>query len=95
MFTIHMDSNPDGWISVIDKILTMNFTIAIPGHGTLASKNEFLLEKKYISEILQLAKNHLKTGDPIKREDFSSDLKKWTSPVLQWNIDFLVNFLKK
>ena len=72
---------------------TYKFTL--PGHGTLASKKEFSLEKKCIREIIELAKNHLKTGDPIKREDFSSDLKKWTSPVLQWNIDFLVNFLKK
>ena len=87
--------DPDGWISVIDKIIAMNFTTVVPGHGTLASKKEFSLEKKYIREIIELAKNHLKTGDPIKREDFSSDLKKWTSPVLQWNIDFLVNFLKK
>ena len=87
--------DPEGWISVIDKILAMNFTTVVPGHGTLASKKEFSLEKKYIREIIQLAKNHLKTGDPIKRVDFSSDLKKWTSPVLQWNIDFLVNFLKK
>jgi len=87
--------DPDGWISVIDKLLDMNFTTVVPGHGTLASKKEFSLEKKYIREIIQLAKNHLKTGDPIKREDFSSDLKKWTSPVLQWNIDFLENFLKK
>jgi len=87
--------DPDGWISVIDKLLDMNFTTVVPGHGTLASKKEFSLEKKYIREIIQLAKIHLKTGDPIKREDFSSDLKKWTSPVLQWNIDFLENFLKK
>ena len=87
--------DPEGWISVIDKLLAMNFTTVVPGHGNLASKKEFSLEKKYIREIIQLAKNHLKTGDPIKREDFSSELKKWTSPVLQWNIDFLVNFLKK
>ena len=87
--------DPEGWISVIDKILAMNLAIVVPGHGNLASKKEFSLEKKYIREIIQLAKNHLKTGDPIKREDFSSELKKWTSPVLQWNIDFLVNFLKK
>ena len=87
--------DPDGWISVIDKILAMKFATVVPGHGNLASKKEFSLEKKYIREIIQLAKNHLKTGDPIKREDFSSDLKKWASPVLQWNIDFLVNFLKK
>ncbi len=86
--------DPEGWISVIDKLLTMNFKTVVPGHGTLAFKKEFSLEKKYIREIIQLAKNHLKTGDPIKREDFSSDLSKWTSPVLQWNIDFLVNFLK-
>ncbi len=87
--------DPNGWISVIDKLLAMNFATVVPGHGNLASKKEFSLEKKYIREIIQLAKNHLKTGDPIKREDFSSDLKKWASPVLQWNIDFLVNFLKK
>jgi len=73
--------DPDGWISVIDKLLDMNFTTVVPGHGTLASKKEFSLEKKYIREIIQLAK--------------TSDLKKWTSPVLQWNIDFLENFLKK
>jgi len=48
--------DPDGWISVIDKLLDMNFTTVVPGHGTLASKKEFSLEKKYIREIIQLAK---------------------------------------
>ncbi|MHA1350128.1 MAG: MBL fold metallo-hydrolase [Promethearchaeota archaeon] len=51
--------DPDGWISVIDKLLDMNFTTVVPGHGTLASKKEFSLEKKYIREIIQLAKKEM------------------------------------
>ena len=48
--------NPEGWISVNDEIMTLDFKVVVPGHGTLASKEEFALENKYIKEILELAK---------------------------------------
>lgn len=89
--------NPEGWVPVIEEILKMDFTIVVPGHGQLASKDEFILEKKYIQEIVELTRNLLKSGDDpsnIKREDFSAELQAWESPVLEWNINFLKEFLK-
>lgn len=90
--------DPEGWISVIDDIMAWDFNIVIPGHGELASKEDFSLEKKYISEIIDLVKNQIELGkDSIKinREDFSVKLQGWKSPILQFNVDFLSEFLKK
>jgi len=90
--------DPEGWISVNEKLMAMDFKICVPGHGQLASKEEFTLENKYIKELLELVKKQLESGeDPtqIKREDFSKELQSWKSPVLEWNINFLSEFLKK
>jgi glyoxylase-like metal-dependent hydrolase (beta-lactamase superfamily II) len=90
--------DPEGWIAVNDEIMMLDFKVAVPGHGNLASKEQFSLENKYIKEILELAKNRIEAGeDPpqIKREDFSDEIKSWKSPILEWNINFLAEFLKK
>jgi cyclase len=90
--------DPEGWKSVIDQILQLDFNIAVPGHGELASKKEFLLQKKYITEIVDLVKKKINSGmDPIviKREDFSTEFQEWKGSVLEWNVNFLIDFLKK
>ena len=90
--------NPEGWISVNDELMSYDFKVTVPGHGKLASKEEFSLENRYIKEILELVKKRVEAGeDPtqIKREDFSTELQSWKSPVLELNINFLAEFLKK
>lgn len=91
--------DPEGWVSLIDEeLLKMDYQVVVPGHGQLASMNEFELEKKYIKEIMELAKKYMDAGkEPtkIKREDFSEELQSWTSPILEWNTNFLTEFLKK
>jgi len=91
--------DPAGWVSLIDEeILKMDFKVVVPGHGKLASKEEFNLEKKYIEEIMELAKNRCNAGDDItqiKRKDFSKELQSWNSPILEWNLNFLSEFFKK
>ncbi len=90
--------NPEGWIIVNEKLMTIDFKVCVPGHGQLSSKEEFSLENKYIKELLELVKNKIGVGeDPtqIKRSDFSKELQSWKSPVLEMNINFLAEYLKK
>jgi len=90
--------DPEGWVSVNDKLLTLDFTITVPGHGNLASKKEFSLENKYIIELLELVKKRIKAGeDPtqIKRMDFSKELHSWKSITFGWNINFLTELFKE
>ncbi|MEE9376459.1 MAG: MBL fold metallo-hydrolase [Candidatus Lokiarchaeia archaeon] len=90
--------DPEGWISVNDELTTFDFKVALPGHGELASKEEFSLESKYIKEILELVKKKIAVGDDptqIKKEDFSEEIQSWKSPVLEMNINFLAELLKK
>jgi len=90
--------DPKGWISVNEELMKLDFKIAVPGHGQLASKEQFSIENKYIKEILDLVKKHIDAGeDPsqIKREDFSKELQSFNSPLLERNIIFLTEFLKK
>ncbi|NVM36862.1 MAG: MBL fold metallo-hydrolase [Candidatus Lokiarchaeota archaeon] len=89
--------DPEGWISVNEELLALDFKVTVPGHGELASKEEFSLESKYIKEILELVKKKIDAGeDPtqIKMEDFSKEIQSWKSPILEWNIKFLVDVLK-
>ncbi len=91
--------DPEGWVSLIDEeLIKMDYQVIVPGHGGLASKNEFELEKKYIKEIMELANKYIDAGEEptkIKREDFSEELQSWKSPILEWNTTFLTEFLKK
>jgi glyoxylase-like metal-dependent hydrolase (beta-lactamase superfamily II) len=90
--------DPEGWISVNDELIQLDFKITVPGHGKLASKEEFSLESKYIKEILELVKRRIDAGeDPtqIKREDFSKDIQSWKSSILEWNLNFFAELLKK
>jgi len=91
--------DPAGWVSLIDEeLLKLDFKVVVPGHGKLASKEEFELEKKYIEEIMDLTKNRCNSGEDItqiKRDDFSKELQSWKSPILEWNLNFLSEFFKK
>ncbi|MFX1419126.1 MAG: MBL fold metallo-hydrolase [Promethearchaeota archaeon] len=90
--------DPEGWLLVNEELLTLDFNLTVPGHGKLASKEEFSLESQYIKEIIDLVKKKIDAGeDPIqiKREDFSKQFQSWKSSVLEWNVNFLAEFLKK
>ncbi|MFW9999608.1 MAG: MBL fold metallo-hydrolase [Candidatus Hodarchaeota archaeon] len=90
--------DPEGWISVNNELMTHDFEVVVPGHGDLSSKEEFALENKYITEIIELAKKKIAAGEDltqIKREDFSEEFRTWKSPVLEMNLNFLAEFLKK
>ncbi len=90
--------DPEGWVSVNDELMTGDYELIVPGHGNLASKNEFSLQNMYIREMMNLVKKHIDAGeDPtqIKREDFSKELQSWNRITFGWNINFLSDFLKK
>ncbi|MFX1570613.1 MAG: MBL fold metallo-hydrolase [Promethearchaeota archaeon] len=90
--------NPEGWISTNNEIMTLDFKVVVPGHGELASKDEFSLENQYIKELLDLVKKKIEAGEnpsQIKREDLSSDFQSWENPRLEMNLNFLAEFLKK
>jgi len=90
--------NPEGWITVNNELMAIDFKVCVPGHGQLSSKEEFMLENKYIKELIELVKIKIEAEeDPtqIKRIDFSKELQSWKSPALEMNINFLAEYLKK
>jgi len=96
--TVISNFNVDEFEEIYEELMKLDFKIAVPGHGQLASKEQFSIENKYIKEILDLVKKHIDAGeDPsqIKREDFSKELQSFNSPLLERNIIFLTEFLKK
>ncbi len=89
--------DPEGWLSVNDELMAIDFKITVPGHGDLASKAEFYLESKYIKELIDLVRNKISAGEEptqITREDFSKELQSWNSICFGWNINFLAEYLK-
>ncbi|MFX1570614.1 MAG: MBL fold metallo-hydrolase [Promethearchaeota archaeon] len=90
--------DPEGWLSVNNELMAMDFKVTVPGHGDLASNTEFSLESKYIKELMELVKDKINAGEEptqIKREDFSKELQSWNSICFGWNINFLIEYLKK
>lgn len=88
--------DPVGFTEVLEEILRYDLNDFVPGHGQLGSRADVLAQIQYINEILHLVrkKNSLNVGD-YSIEDLSPMFRQWKSLCFSWNINFLVEKMKK
>lgn len=88
--------NPERFIEVLGELLDFDICDFIPGHGELSTRVDVLAQVQYINEMIHLVK---KKGS-LKVEDYSvTDLspmfREWRSLCFSWNINFLIERMKK
>ncbi|MFW9995154.1 MAG: MBL fold metallo-hydrolase [Candidatus Odinarchaeota archaeon] len=88
---------PEKWIVFCEEILQENFKYFISGHGEMGRRIDVELQKKYLVEILEIARN-LRSGgkdiNSIKLTDLSEGFQNWDPMVFEWNNNFLSDYLK-
>jgi len=48
----HMrDSNSQGWIECIDRLLPLDATSVVPGHGPVGTKQDLVVQREFMSEL--------------------------------------------
>lgn len=51
MFPFMRDSNSQGWIDALDKILPLEATTVVPGHGPVSKKDELLVQREFMTTL--------------------------------------------
>lgn len=91
------DGDIEGWIKVLDYIMTMNVEIIIPGHGPLSTKKDIEDMKNYLIAFDKKAKELAAQSNDV--EFIVSEIKKSLPPrpegdnLIPWNIQ--MKYLKK
>lgn len=88
--------SPEGFIEALEEILKYHICDFVPGHGALSGRADVLAQIQYINEMIHLVKNK----DSNQVEDYSiNDLspmfREWRSLCFSWNINFLIEKMKK
>ncbi|MGE7926023.1 MBL fold metallo-hydrolase [Viridibacillus arvi] len=74
--TFFEESNPDKWVEILRKVELLNFDVAISGHGSVGTKEDFSKLINYINEL----KNVVREKDNIEGIEIPSMYSDWSSP---------------
>ncbi|WP_409250867.1 MBL fold metallo-hydrolase [Bacillus sp. SCS-153A] len=80
------ESDVDNWLKILEHVKTLDFTIAVPGHGTMGEKGHLQLLQNYLEDIKKLAgetKSSIETEIPLPYKEWAS------SELFRKNIDLL------
>ncbi|SFC46658.1 Glyoxylase, beta-lactamase superfamily II [Bacillus sp. 491mf] len=76
--TFFEESNPQNWIRILKEVERMDIDIAIPGHGSVGTKLNFLQIIDYIHNLTVTAQKH----NEIETIPLPNDYKNWPSPQI-------------
>lgn len=88
--------SPEQFIEALEEILRYEISDYVPGHGALSGREDVLAQIQYINEMLHLVKkkNSMDVGD-YSVNDLSPMFREWRSLCFTWNINFLIERMKK
>lgn len=80
-------SNPTQWKHILGEVQSYSIQKAIPGHGTIGTKEDIVKLRNYIDVLEDLAKKNLNTEDIVIPEEF----KDWTTVNIDTRELFIQN----
>ena len=88
------ESNPEVWISILDKLKELDVDMYIPGHGEVGSSQALANMIMYIQELIALVQDVIKHGGDIEdaiRKPMPAWFSEWilAMPFYEANIRFL------
>lgn len=88
--------NPEGFLEALDEILRYDIIDFIPGHGALSLRIDVLSQIQYINEMIHLVKKKKSFNvEDYSINDLSPMFREWRSLCFTWNINFLIERMKK
>jgi cyclase len=90
--------SPEEWQAILQRIEQIDFTIAVPGHGPLGSREDLALNRCYLASCLALAEQCMGEGLPLEEatgRKLPAPFDAWEgAEVFDWNMAFLYNRAK-
>jgi glyoxylase-like metal-dependent hydrolase (beta-lactamase superfamily II) len=90
--------DPQEWQAILQRIEQFDFTIAVPGHGPLGSREDLALNRGYLASCLALAEQCMGEGLPLEEatgRKLPAPFDAWEgAEVFDWNMAFLYNRAK-
>lgn len=88
--------SPEHFIEALEEISKYDIESFIPGHGALSKREDVLAQIQYINEMLHLVKTKNSLNiEGYSINDLSPMFREWKSLCFSWNINFLVERMKK
>lgn len=88
--TFFEESNPQNWIHILKEVEKMDIDIAIPGHGSVGTKMNFLEVIDYIHNLTAIAQKH----NEIEIIPLPNSYPNWPSPqIFHQNVKILKELL--
>ncbi|MFT4413024.1 MBL fold metallo-hydrolase [Fredinandcohnia humi] len=82
------DGNPEEWVSIIDKMVTLSFDKIVPGHGVIGSKTDLIILKEYILKLIEFGRNK----DEALKEEIQQFYHDWNAgEILQMNFEYMLS----
>ncbi|MGA7303975.1 MAG: MBL fold metallo-hydrolase [Rhodothermales bacterium] len=89
------DGDPDGWMGVLDSMLTLNFKVLVPGHGPLGDHESVVRMREYLQSVDRAAEKAL-NGTPVESIPVDSAFADWMlDEQFGDNVRFVMDFRKK
>ncbi|WP_010676726.1 MBL fold metallo-hydrolase [Bacillus timonensis] len=89
--TFFEESNPNQWIQILREVERLDFNVAIPGHGSIGTKQDISNLIDYIAEITTVVSEN----ESLEEIEIPSKYKNWGSPeVYHQNIKVLYEMRK-
>jgi glyoxylase-like metal-dependent hydrolase (beta-lactamase superfamily II) len=77
------DGNPQEWNRILELARQLDIRTAVPGHGTLGTRDDFTPVQRYITDLTQLALQVARSGgsaDDAARYPIPAAYAAWTMP---------------
>lgn len=89
--TFFEESNPDKWIEILSIVKELDFEVAISGHGSFGTKEDFIQLINYIYEL----KDAVRQNNNLEEINIPKMYMDWKSPeVFRQNLTILHHALK-
>lgn len=93
-----LDSQPDRWLTVLDKVEKLDFEVLVPGHGPLGTRADIAAMRTYFAALERLVEKVIADGgtaDDAANVPVPSDYVQWGGGAYPFNMRFLFERLSK
>jgi len=86
------DGDPDGWMSALDTLMTLDFNVLVPGHGPLGDRSSVLTMRHYL-EFIEASARQAAAGMPVEEIPMDSAFVDWMlDSQFRDNVRFVMEF---
>lgn len=87
--------DPISLINELELLYDQDINYFIPGHGMICGKDEIVIQIEYIKNLMNIVSENIDHPEKISISDMDVKFHKMKSTTFRWNVNFLVEYLKR